>query len=252
MKRSVILTLAFLTWGQTLSAQPPEQMFQDGNRAFQQGKFQDAIAMYEKLLSTGYQSGEVFYNLGNAYYRVGNIGRAILFYERAARLIPDDDDLRHNLQLANLLIPDRIDPAPRLFIWQWWEAAKVSFSIASVTWLAYLTYLLVAVGVAVIVLARTYTVRRIGMLAALVSGVLLIVFGTLLVAKVAEANRADEAIVMVALATAKNSPDAKSSDAFVLHNGAKVLITDAVNEWMKVRLADGKVGWVEKGTLEVI
>src|SRR5512141_3017076 len=83
-----------------MRAQTPEQRFEPGNEAYQQGKMSDALAIYESILRNGYVSGPLYYNLGNAYYRAGNIPRAILNYERALRFMPGDDDLRHNLQLA--------------------------------------------------------------------------------------------------------------------------------------------------------
>ena len=90
---------------------------QQGNSLYQQGKFAEAVAAYEAILQAGYTGGELSFNLGNAYYKQGNMGKAILHFERALRFLPADDDVRHNLQLANLQIVDRIDPAPRLFLW---------------------------------------------------------------------------------------------------------------------------------------
>src|SRR5512141_279622 len=83
-----------------LCAQTPEQRFEQGNEAYQQGKMSEAVEIYESILRNGYLSGPLYYNLGNAYYRAGNIPRAILNYERALRLMPGDEDLHHNLQLA--------------------------------------------------------------------------------------------------------------------------------------------------------
>jgi tetratricopeptide (TPR) repeat protein len=192
----------------------------------------------------GYGSGELFYNLGNTYYRSGEIALAILSYERALRYIPQDEDLRHNLQLANLLITDRIEPTPRLFFLEFWDDLKNAISLQGTTWLAYLAYLLVFASLTLLFLARTYLLKRIGMMSAVVS---LFLFATLLflfAAKLADFTEENEAIVMEPVVTVKNSPDAGSSDAFVLHSGVKVEITDSVNEWIEIRLADGKIGWI--------
>jgi tetratricopeptide (TPR) repeat protein len=197
-------------------------------------------------------SGELFYNLGNTYYRSGEIALAILNYERALRYIPQDEDLRHNLQLANLLITDRIEPTPRLFFLEFWDDLKNAVSLQGTTWLAYLAYLLVFAFLTLMFLARTYLLKKIGMVAALVS---LFFFASLLilfVAKLADFTEENEAIVMEPVVTVKNSPDAGSSDAFVLHNGVKVEIVDSVNDWIEIRLADGKVGWIELSTVERI
>jgi SH3-like domain-containing protein len=94
--------------------------------------------------------------------------------------------------------------------------------------------------------------RKTSLVVSLTAGILLISAGTVLAAKVGELTRSDEAVVTVAITTAKNSPDVQSSDAFVLHAGVKVRITDRVHGWINIRLADGKVGWVEEKAVELI
>jgi tetratricopeptide (TPR) repeat protein len=235
-----------------LNAQTAEQLFQQGNSYYQQGNFASAIERYESILKSGVTGGELCFNLGNAYYKQGSMGKAILYYERAMRLMPGDDDLRHNLQLANLLIVDRIDLTPRLFIWDLWDTVKAWFTLSSISWTAYLFLVLTAGAIVSTILARSYAVRKIGLLLSFLLGVLMIVSVVILADKVAEAGRDDEAVVVSTITTIKNSPDARSSDAFVLHAGVKVRITDSVNEWVQIRLADGKVGWMERSAAETI
>ncbi|MDH3252257.1 MAG: SH3 domain-containing protein, partial [Ignavibacteria bacterium] len=189
---------------------------------------------------------------GNAYYKTGDIAKAILLYERARRLMPGDDDLLHNLQLANLQIADRIEPTPRLFIWDFWESLRGSISLESATWLTYGWYLLCLSCVALFVLSQRYTTKKLALLVGGGSLACLLISATLFTGKIGEVRSADNAVVMVDITTAKNSPDAQSSDAFVLHAGVKVTITDKVNDWLKVRLADGKVGWLQEAAVDMI
>jgi tetratricopeptide (TPR) repeat protein len=219
---------------------------------YQQGKFAEARDAYGAILSGGYESPDLFYNLGNACYKSGSIPGAILNFERARRLLPGDDDLRHNLQIANMMITDRIEPAPRLFVWEYWDGIKNFFSLTGLSLTVYLFYLLVAVMISVFFLARTYALRKIAVLTG--SGFLLVFLFLLvvLIARYGDVARTDEAVVMSPIVTVKNSPDAKSSDAFVLHAGVKVQLVDRVGSWSKVRLADGKVGWLEGSAVEVI
>jgi tetratricopeptide (TPR) repeat protein len=240
----LILVMVLVLPGRLALGETPEQLFQQGNQMYQQERLEEARAAYESIVAMGYGSGELFYNLGNTYYRSGEIALAILSYERALRYIPQDEDLRHNLQLANLLITDRIEPTPRLFFLEFWDDLKNAISLQGTTWLAYLAYLLVFASLTLLFLARTYLLKRIGMMSAVVS---LFLFATLLflfAAKLADFTEENEAIVMEPVVTVKNSPDAGSSDAFVLHSGVKVEITDSVNEWIEIRLADGKIGWI--------
>jgi hypothetical protein len=233
-------------------AQTPEQLFDRANQLYQQTKFSEARDAYESILHSGLVSGELYYNLANTYYKLGNLGMAILNYERAHRLMPNDDDVNHNLQLANLLITDRIEPTPRLFIWDYWDGIKAAFSLNAITWIGYILFVVLCASLSLVVAARTYRLRRFGLLGAGASILVLVLCVTLWVGKLGEMTRSNAAIVTAKITTVKNSPDPKSSDAFVLHSGVKVLITDSVNEWVKIRLADGKVGWMEEGAAEVI
>ncbi len=252
MRRGLSTAIPVLLAVLCAGAQTPEQLFQQGNSYYQQSNFNAAIERYESVLKTGLTSGELYFNLGNAYYKQGDMGHAILCYERAMRLLPMDDDLRHNLQLANLQIVDRIEETPRLFIWDTWDSIKGWFSLAGITWTSYVLLLLAAGALVMVILARSYALRKVGIIATLVLGVFLVASAVILFNKAREADRTDEAIVLAPITTVKNSPDAKSSDAFVLHAGVKVRITDSVNEWVKIRLADGKVGWMERNAAEQI
>jgi tetratricopeptide (TPR) repeat protein len=245
----IILTLSLVPAGW---AQSPDDLFQKANGLYQEGKVAEARDLYESITSNGYVSGELYYNLGNAYYRLGDPARAILNYERALRLMPGDEDLRNNLQVANLRVVDRIEPTPRLFLWDYWDGVKSALSTRGAVWTAYGVFVAFAVAVILFLIGRTYSFRKTAVIAATVCGLLLGFSLILLYAKVSDDNRRDEAIVLVNLTTVKNSPDARSSDAFVLHAGVKVRVIDAVNEWIKIRLADGKVGWMEQGAAETI
>lgn len=250
--RRLILLSLMLCAARQVPAATPEEMLRQANQLYQQGKFSEARDAYGAILSSGYESPDLYYNLGNACYKSGSVPGAILNYERARRLLPGDDDLRHNLQIANMVITDRIEPTPRLFVWDYWDAVKSFFSLTGLTMTVYLFYALTAVMASLFFLSRTYALRKIAILAG--SGFLLVFlfFLVVLVARLGDVTRTDEAVVMSPIVTVKNSPDPKSSDAFVLHGGVKVQLIDRVGSWSKVRLADGKVGWLEGSAVEVI
>ncbi len=249
--RAVCILILMLIAG-AARAQNPESVYQQANLLYQQGKISEAADLYESVLKTGVVSGELYYNLGNAYYKSGNIPRAILMYERARRLMPADDDLRHNLQLANLMITDRIEPTPRLFIWEYWDDLKNLVSLRAATWCAYAAYVLVILAVAGVLLARSYALRKAAFTGGLVCAVVFVGFLVLFLAKWSDVRRVDEAVLQQPIVTVKNSPDDKSSDAFVLHGGVKLQIVDRVGDWVKIRLADGKVGWMQGSAAEII
>lgn len=246
-------TLLILVYAVTpVFAQGPDVLFLEANQLFQQGKITEARDLYERIHMEGYESPSLYFNLGNAYYKLGMIPKAILNYERALRLSPSDDDIRYNLQLANLLITDKIEATPRLFIWDYWDNAKTAFTPATWTWTGYLFFLAMVVSLSLFVFSRSYAQRRLWFISAWLAGALMVLCAVLLIATVTDLQRSDHAIITTAITTVKNAPDSKSSDAFVLHGGMKVVITDEVSEWLKIRLADGKVGWMERTAAEVI
>ena len=210
-----------LVIGPMAYTQSPEQAFDEANRLYEQNKFAEARDAYETILRGGLVSGELYYNLGNAYYKTGDLGKAILNFERALRFMPNDDDLKHNLQLANLMIADRIEATPRLFLWDYWDGIKSAFSLRLLTWVCYGIFVLLFVSICAGILARTYRLRRLALVGGSISAVVLILFVVLLMGKIGDATRADGAVVTAKITTAKNSPDARSSDAFVLHSGVK-------------------------------
>jgi tetratricopeptide (TPR) repeat protein len=251
LPRLLIVMLTLLLAG-TASAQDPQAMFTQANQLYQQGKIAEARTEYEKIVHLGYVSGDLLYNLGNACYRSGDIPRAVLNYERAARYMPNDDDLRHNLRLASLMGVDRIEPTPRLFLWDYWDGLKNWFSVTSAGVLMLLLFTLLCAALALVLLARTYALRRTAAITAIVLGFFFVLSAVVVAGKIFDMGRSDEAVVLAQIATVKNSPDEKGTDAFVLHGGVKLTIIDRLDTWVKVRLADGKVGWMQASAAEVI
>lgn len=133
---AAVLLLVFVAAGMS-RADETAQAFEHGNQLYLQAKYPDAITQYEKIIANGWESGELYFNLGNAYYKSGNIQRAILNYERAAQMLPRDDDVQFNLQLANLQVVDKIDAVPRLFIYRWIDIMLALFSLSTMGWIVY-------------------------------------------------------------------------------------------------------------------
>src|SRR5512137_1616096 len=107
-----------------LLAQDPKSLFQQANQAYQQQDFEKAASLYQQIISQGYESKDVYYNLGNCYYRLNQIGQSVLYFEKALKLDPHDADVRYNLELVNLKVIDRIEIPPRLFLFEFWDDLK--------------------------------------------------------------------------------------------------------------------------------
>lgn len=122
--------LLFLIFSSVMIFAQPEVFIQQGNRYYQKQDYNQAVQSYLKVLNEGYESAELYYNLGDAYYREGKLGYAILNYERALKLSPGDDDIRHNLALANSRTIDRLNTLPDFFLFQWWESFLALFTFS--------------------------------------------------------------------------------------------------------------------------
>ncbi len=167
-------------------------------------------------------------------------------------MAPNDEDLQHNLKLANLMVVDKIELTPRLFFWDYWDGIKGAFSLESIIWITYGAFVLVIGSISIVILSQSYQPKKVVMTGGAGSALVFVVLLLVCLGKISDLGRDDLAVVIHDIITIKNSPDAKSSDAFVLHSGVKVQITDRVNEWIKIRLADGKVGWMENIAAERI
>jgi len=236
----------------TVGAQSVDSLFMSAHEAYRSGEYTAAAERYESIIANGKVSAAIYFNLGNTYFRSGNIARTILSYERAFRLDPTDEDVRHNLELARLRTVDRIEPLPELFIITWtrWVRATLPTDIVIAGFL--LGWCLIFVSLVIMFLVRSAFLVRITR-ATFFGGVFLtLVFGLLLLLQVLLIPTVNDGIIVTPTVTAKSSPDPASVDAFVVHEGLKVTLGDTVEEWVRITLSDGKTGWVQGSDLEPI
>jgi len=234
------------------SAQTASDDFERGNSLYREGKFDQAAAAYEAILSQGFAGAAVYFNLGNSYYRLGKVAPAILAYERALRLQPNDPDIKHNLSLVNLKTADRIEPLPDLFFIEWLRSLSVVVPLRVTVWLFVIAWILLFGGLAVLYLLGWSSGLRLARIIALSAFIALIPLTVLMISQAADSHSRDDAIVTASVVTAKSSPDTQGLDAFVVHEGLKVRLSDGVAGWVKIVLADGKVGWVREADCERI
>jgi tetratricopeptide (TPR) repeat protein len=227
-----------------LDARTIQELFDRGNALYQAGKYQDAANDYESIIADGYVNDAVYFNLGNAYYRSEKLGRAVLAYERAAYLHPNDPDIEHNLKLVYLRTVDRIEPVPDLFIIQWLREVGSLLSTEAVRVLFAICWTVMFFVLALMYFIKRPEQMRLARLIFFTAMVLTPVWIAMMGIQLLQESALDKAIVTAQTVTVKSSPDAKSVDAFVIHEGVKVKLSDAVGGWVKIILADGKVGWI--------
>jgi tetratricopeptide (TPR) repeat protein len=251
LKAIPILSLFFLLYT-GVYAQQPKQLFQQANQAYQAQDFQQAIDLYQKILGQGYQGKEIYYNLGNAYFRLNNLGQAILNYEKALKLDPNDPDVRYNLELANLRVVDRLELPPRFFLFDWWDSLKTYFSLGQLTRLVAGLFILSILLVVFWLFTRRYRLRR-WLLTGMIICSILFFFWTYILIKQSETFRNHrQAVVLTPSITVMSAPDEASTDVFLLHEGVKIRLDEQRETWVKISLPDGKSGWIKTGDIGII
>ena len=233
-------------------AQEASHQFEQANQLYRNGEYEKASQLYQQVIKNGFESAELYYNLGNAYFKMGNIPASILNYERAKKISPDDEDINYNLRLANLRVVDKIEPIPRLFFLNWWLSFVNLYSSSSWSTIGIILLWLSAITGIMIFVVRGITLQRSLFLFTLVL-VALTVLAFIGAYKQNEIENSDEiAIVFTQTVSVKSAPDSQSTDLFVLHEGVRVEFLDAVGDWRKIRLADGKIGWLLLKDVQVI
>ena len=249
-----ILLLLALPLSQARAAESyPDSLWNAGVAAYTEGDFASALQDWEDVRATGLMSKELYYNLGNAYFKTGEMAQSILWYERALKLDPSDADIRHNLEYARSLTQDRIEEVPEIFFEQWGHA--MCYLLPSNTWAVLcLVFLAAAIAMALLfLLGSTAGRRRVGFFVGIACLLFAFLGWDFAQWQRQEALAQDRAIVMRPVSSVKSSPSAESAkDLFILHEGTRVKILDNVGSYSNIELGDGRQGWIPSGDIEVI
>ncbi len=229
-----------------------KDMMIKGNEAYQNKEYEKAIENYNTILNENYVSTALYFNLGNSYYRIGKLGRAILYYEKALKLSPDDENTIYNLSIAKAHTKDKIKEVPELFITKWWNSFLTILPASGWTIVVLSAYFILLFMIAAWVFTKNSSVKQFAFFGGSAAFVVFIITITLLVSAINHENSNKYGILMQQITTAKVSPDEGSSDAFVMHEGVKFQLEDELDGWSEVKLPDGKVGWIQQISFEEI
>jgi len=248
------LLIIFFSAGLTMqvSAQEFQAEFSRGNNFYQQGEYENVLEIYDKIIETGFESGELYYNLGNTYYKLNNIGLSRLYYERARRFLKNDQALDENIKLLKLRLVDKIQIPPRFILYVWRDGLLEMFSMNLLSWLTagLLWLLLITAAVRQYFLKRRRD-DRFKYLLVTIGG--FFVLSTLLFSqKIFNAETEEYGVILEPSVTLYAEPSDKGTEVFMLHEGTKVKIARDNNEWLEIKLEDGKTGWIDKTHLEII
>lgn len=251
-KKITVLVATILLVAFHATAQDPEQLAAEAAKAYNVKQYPEAIAKYEKIIDGGYESYALYYNLGNAYYRNNEAAQAILYYEKALKMAPNNEDIKHNIEVANSNLIDKVEMVPELFYKRWW---KHVINIMDIDTLAFVNIVLLSLALILIALYISISniiIRKISFWAGIS---LLLIFGVGVLAA-SQRNHylttQHEAVIFTQTVNIKSSPDENSKDIFVLHEGTKVKLLDVVAEWQEIRIANGSVGWIKNSDIRKI
>ena len=252
MRRFLTATLTLLLLSGLPSARAEstdDRLFREGNAAYPRGKYDQARQRYEQI-ATSVNDERLYYNLGNTYFRLSRLGRAIWAYERALKLDPDHREARHNLTLARDTVRSRVhDKIVGARKKDRWERLVHHFSVTSAAaWFLVLWYLAFGLAAAVILLGRG-VLRRSLLGLALVMGVLAMGFGRLYYDRVQLEDHTRHAIVLDDKVPVREAPQGIATKAFDIHAGLKVTIAAREDKWVKIRLSNGLEGWVRSAAI---
>ena len=239
-----LIAVAFTLWA---NGDSQTALFQQANAAYDSGNFEQAVELYNSIVDNGYNSWELRYNLGNAHYRLDNVGLSILNYERALRMAPGKKVIKENLALARSHATDNIEELPRLFLIEWVQAVVQTMTLKGWLTTVSILALLVCAAISIFLIAKEYKTRRTVFIIGVTVLVMLLFSAIGAAISSHNATKNNEAIVTAPMVVVKGSPDNNSVDKFVLHEGTKLTIGDKQDEWWQIEIADGKSGWINGG-----
>lgn len=242
----ILIILLIAVSSKTVAAQDiNNQLWEKANAAYLSQNYQEAVDGYEQILRTGHESAKLYFNLANACYKTGRTNLAILYFERAKLLDPNNDDIDFNLAFVNQHVVTKLEPLPQPFFVRW--RASILNMHSTDTWAAisisaFILFLLLA---GFFIFSKVVMVRRISFISGIVFLVLSIFTFSFAGKQKKKISQRNSAIVFCPRVTVKSAPTATSTDLFLIYEGVKVELTDSIGTWKEIKLADGNEGWLQ-------
>lgn len=249
MKHITSILIFLLSFG---SLAQNETLFKEANSLYNDGKYMDAIDRYESIIKTGQHSAELYFNLGNANYKLNRIAPSVYYYEKALQLAPNDEEIQNNLAFAQNMTIDAIEEVPEVGVSKFFKKAINVFGFDG--W-AKLTIVLMLLFVGLFIMyyfAFATRRKRLAFIGSIASLFLMLLSLTFAFQKYNMVQKDQPAIVFSQEVQVKSEPNLRSTEAFKLHEGTKVQILDTVNNWKKIKLVDGKTGWIPSDDIKAL
>lgn len=253
VKALVLLALICAPLGLRASA-PVDSLWQAGVSAYASENWESAVQAWQQIESEGLEAPALYCNIGNAFFRLGDNARSVLYYERALRIDPSYEPAHANLEYVSQLLQDKIETVPEFFLGQWFKSLCRRLSSNTWAWLSIFFFALALVGILIYIYARNSAARK-GAFFSSAAFALIFVFCLLFAGRQwNDYRKEDFAIVMKPVVSVKSAPGGSSGakDLFILHEGTKIKILEAIGDWYNVQLTDGRQGWITASEMEKI
>ncbi|GAB5400925.1 MAG: tetratricopeptide repeat protein [Aureisphaera sp.] len=249
MKKVIYILALFVS---SLGIAQNEALFEQGKQQYKADKFQDAITTWDKILKSGQHSAALYYNIGNAHYRLNQIGPSIYYYEKALQLAPNDGEILNNLAYAQNATVDAIEPLPQTVFAKWDKKVSNLLTFegwAGVSVICSIIFALFFIGYYFSVYSQRKRVLFVGSLVALF---VLITGVTMSFRTFGRQLKDTPAIIFAESTEVKSDPKMNSETSFLLHEGTKVQIIVEDGDWSRIQIADGKDGWVLNSDFKIL
>jgi tetratricopeptide (TPR) repeat protein len=238
--------------GLALNAQSNEVLFEQANQLYKNADYKNAVNYYQKIEQSGMHSDVLYFNLANAYYKLNEVAPAIYYYEKTLKLNPLHEDAKYNLVLANRMSIDQIEEMPKTLI----QRIETNFlhKISVETWsiIAVVLSFITALLFLIYYFSFTTFVKRIFFTISIITFTMMVIVVLIGLKGINYEKNHQPAIIFSESTIVKNAPTFNSEDVFILHEGTKVEVLDTVDGWYKIKLVDGKIGWVKTAVLKII
>ncbi|MFC2129735.1 tetratricopeptide repeat protein [Bacteroidota bacterium] len=251
MKRAILHILTLLLFSGPLFANT-DSLFSKGNALYADGKYEEAIKTYQKIIDEGLESSELYYNLGNSAFRSNKIGFAVLYYKKALKNDPGFEAASKNLSYVSLYLEDKLESVPELFLKRWVKAFYGFFPLVVWSIISISLFVVFLLALLLYIFGSSMWIKKSGFFVGAFTLLLFILSFTAAVKQHGDIKHPNQAVIVAPSVVIKSTPSDSGTDLFVLHEGTSLTTDEIVGEWIEIKIIDGRVGWVKKKALEII
>lgn len=227
-----------------LGSGQPDSLFKKANEQYAKARYREAMGYYRSIVKGGQHSAPVYFNMGNASYKLGDLPSALLYYEKALQLAPNDEDIKANIRLANSKIRDQIEEVPEFFMSRWWTSVYMSYPADTIAVISLLFSFSGSLFLIIYFFAYRTAIKKTSFFISL-SCYALGLFSMFILSRQASYFEQQYGIVFNSPVYVKSEPAEGSKSLMLIHEGLKVKILEVGQNWVKVRLANGNEGWIK-------